>query len=67
MKSLPESKTIISNIIERLNDGKATLFVRRSNERLCSLEVDIVDNCNIGKEIFGENGLHLNPRGSGTC
>ena len=64
-KSLPESKIIISNVIERLDNGKAALSVKRSNKHLSSLEVDIVDNSNISKEIFGKKGLHLNLRGSG--
>ena len=33
-KSLPECKTIISNIVERLENGKAALSVKRLNENL---------------------------------
>ena len=53
------------SIIERLDNGKATLSVKRLNKRLCSLEVDIYDNSKIGKESLDKKGLHLNPRGSG--
>ena len=61
--SLPESKIIISNIIGRLNNGKAVLSIKRLNQHLCSFEVNIVNKSNIGKESLGEMVLHLNPRG----
>ena len=64
-KNLPESKIIILNIIERTDNGKKVLFVKRLNKHLCSLEVDIVDNSNIGKECLDKKVLHLNPRRSG--
>ena len=59
-KSLPEKK-MISNIIERLDNDKAALSVKR----LCPHEVDIVEKSKISKESLGKKGLHLNPRGSG--
>ena len=46
-KSLLESKIIILNVTERLNNGKAVLSVKRSKEHFCSLEIDTVDNSNI--------------------
>ena len=63
-KSFPESTIIISNIIDRLDNGEAALSAKRLNEHLCSLEVEI-DYSNIGKESLGKKGLHLNSRGSG--
>ena len=62
---MPESKIIILNLVERLDNVKAVLFVKLLKERLCPLEVHIADNSNIGKEILGKKDLHLNPRGSG--
>ena len=41
------------------------MFVKLLNERLCSLEVHIVDNSNISKESLGTKVFHLNPKGSG--
>ena len=64
-KILPESKIIISNIIERLGNRKVALSLKQLNEHLCSLKVDTVDNSNIGKESLGKKGLHLSPKGSG--
>ena len=64
-KSFPESTIIISNIIDRLDNGEAALSAKRLNEHLCSLEVEIIDYSNIGKESLGKKGLHLNSRGSG--
>ena len=40
------------------------LYLLRLNKRLRSLDVDIADNKNIGKESLGKKGLHLNPRDS---
>ena len=40
------------------------LYLLRLNKRLRSLDVDIADNKNIGKESLGKKGLHLNPRSS---
>ena len=36
--------------MERPDNGKAALTVKRLNKHLCSLEIDIADNANIGKE-----------------
>ena len=44
---------------------KKVLFDKRLNKHLCSLEVDIVNNSNIGKECLDKKVLHLNPRRSG--
>ena len=40
------------------------LYLLRLNKGVCSLDVDITDNKNIGEESLGKKGLHLNPRGS---
>ena len=64
-KRLPENKIIILSIIERLDNGKAALSVKRLNKDLCPLKVDIIGNSNIGKESLGKKGLDLHPRGSG--
>ena len=61
-KRLTDGKVSLSNIsIERLDNGKPALKVKRSNKYLCSLKIDVVDISNTGNE----KGLHLNPRGSG--
>ena len=64
-EKLARKQTYHFNIIERLDNGKATLSVKRLNKHLCSLEVDIFDNSKIGNERLDKKGLHLNPRGSG--
>ena len=64
-KRLPENKIIILSMIERLDNGKAALSVKRLNKDLCPLKVDIIGNSNIGKESLGKKGLDLHPRGSG--
>ena len=63
--SLPQCKVIISNVINRTDDGKASLTVENLNNHLNSLKLDIVDNSAIGKECLGKKCLHLTKRGTG--
>ena len=65
--SLPQSKVIISNVINRNDEAslKASLTVENLNNNLNSLKLDIVDNSTIGKECLGKKGLHLTKRGTG--
>ena len=62
--SLPQSKVIISNVINRTDDGKAFLTVENLNNHLNYLKLDIVDN-NIGKECLGTKRVHLTKRKTG--
>ena len=64
-KSLPNSKIMISGIINRTDNAKASLTVKHLNQHLQSLELDFIDNGNIGEECLGRKGLHLNERGCG--
>ena len=50
---------MISNVINRTDDVKVYLIVKNLNNHLISLDLDIVDNSNIGKECLGKKGLHL--------
>ena len=60
------SKVIISNIIERIDDGKANLTIKRFNEMLSILKVTIMDNSNITSKYLGKRRLHLtSSHGSG--
>ena len=65
--SLPQSKVIISNVINRTDEAslKASLTVENLNNNLNSLKLDIVHNSTIGKECLGKKGLHLTKRGNG--
>ena len=62
---LPQCKVIISSVINRTDDDKASLIVENLNNHLNSLKLDIVDNSTIGKESLGKKGLHLTKRGTG--
>ena len=42
--TLPESNVIISNLITRTDNGKASLTVIKTNEHLHGLQMDIIDN-----------------------
>ena len=63
--TLPESNIVISNLITRIDNGKASLTVTKTNEHLHGLQMDIIDNGNITSNELNKGGLHLNPRGLG--
>lgn len=52
--------------MERLDDGKRALTVRKLNEDLWFFEKDIFDNSKINKESLGKKGLDLNLRAFST-
>ena len=56
--SLPHCKTIISNVVDRTDEGSASVKVQK-------LEINVVNNCYIEKECLGKKGLHLIERVSG--
>ena len=63
--TLPESNVIISNLITRTDNGKASLTVIKTNEHLHALQMDIIDNENITSNELNKGGLHLNLRDLG--
>ena len=60
--TLPESNVIISNLITRTDNGKASLIVIKTNEHLPGLQMDINNNGNITSSELNKGVLHLNPR-----
>ena len=50
----------MSNIIYRSDNGKASLTVKNVNDHLDALNIDDVDNRNIGGNCLNNRGLHLN-------
>ena len=64
-KTLRQSKVSISNVVQRTDNGKATLTVNKVNEHLSALQLDIVDNSNINVTGLNRGGLHLNKTGTG--
>ena len=60
---LPESNVVISNLLTRTDNGKASLTVIKTNEYLNGLLMDVIDNGNINSNGLNKGGLHLNPRG----
>ena len=63
--TLPESNVVISDLITRTDNGKASLTVIKTNEHLHGLQMDVIDNGNITSNELNKGGLHLNPRGLG--
>ena len=61
--TLPESNVVIFNLITRIDNGRASLTVIKTNEHLHDLQMDIIDNGNITSNELNKGGLHLNPRG----
>ena len=62
---LPESNVILSNIIDRSDNGIARLKISNFNKHLNSLKIDTIDNGNISSEHLNGSGLHLNRHGKG--
>ena len=63
--TLPESNVVISNLIARTDNDKASLTVIKTNEHLHGLQMDVIDNGNITSNELNKEGLYLNPRGLG--
>ena len=62
---LPESSAILSNIIDRSDNGIARLKISNFNKYLNSLKFDTIDNGNISSEHLNCSSLHLNRHGKG--
>ena len=62
---MPESNVILSNIIDRSDNGIARLKISNFNKHLSSLKIDTIDNSNISSEHLNGSGLHLNRHGKG--
>ena len=61
----PNCHVILSSPIDRLDDRKAALAIKRLNSLLSESSLDIIDNSNIGNSFLGMHGLHLNEHGAG--
>ena len=55
----------MSSPIDKLDDGKAALTIKRWNILLSESSLDIIDNSNIGHSFGDMHGLHLNEHGAG--
>ena len=63
--TLPESNVIISNLITRTDNGKASFIVIKTNKHFHGLQMKITDNWNVTSNELSKGGLRLNPRGLG--
>ena len=59
----PNYHVVLSSPIDRLDDGKATLTIKRLNRLLSKSSLDIIDHNNIGHSFLIMHGLHLNEHG----
>ena len=53
-------KVTVSSLIHRSDNGKASLTVKHVNDHLQALNVNVVDNKNIGGNCLNNRGLHVN-------
>jgi hypothetical protein len=58
-KILPDCQVILSSLTPRIDDGKATLTVKRFNQKLKQLKLEVMDNSNITVKDLGKKGLLL--------
>ena len=63
--TLPESNVVISDLITRTDNGKASLTVIKTNEHLHALQMDVINNGNITSNELNKGGLKLNQKGLG--
>ena len=56
---------MISNLITRTDNGKASLTVIKTNKHLNGLQMDFINNGNITSNELKKGGLKLNPRDLG--
>ena len=64
-KTLPDCDVCISNLTLRTDNAKSSLTVNNVNQRLSTLQLDIIDNSNISNGGLSRGGLHLNSQGLG--
>ena len=64
-KLCPTCKIIVSNLIYRSDNRKASLTVKNVNDHLDALNTDVADNRNVGGNYLSNSGLHLNSTGYG--
>ena len=63
--TLPENNVVISDLITRTDNGKASLTVIKTNEHLHALQMDMINNRNITSNELKKGGLKLNARSLG--
>ena len=61
----PKYKVFVSNVIYLSDNGKASLTVKNVNDHLDALNIDVVDNRNVGGNCLTNSELHLNRTGYG--
>ena len=54
--TLPESNFVISDLITRTDNGKASLTVIKTNEHLHGLQMDVINNGNITSNELNKGG-----------
>ena len=55
----------MSSTIDRVDDGKVALTIKRLKSLLSKSSLDIIDNSSIGHSFLGMHELHLNKHGVG--
>ena len=61
----PNCHVVLSSPIDRLDDGKTALTIKRVNCLLLDSSLGIINKSNIGHCFHGMHGLRLNRHGAG--
>ena len=56
----PNCHVVLSSSIDRLDDGKAALTIKRLNGSFLNSSLNIINNSNVGHSFLGMHELHLN-------
>ena len=64
-KMCPTCKVTKPNLVYRSDNGKALLPVKNVNDHLDALNINVMDNRNIGGNCLNNGKLHLNSTGYG--
>ena len=56
---LANCKVVFSQLIHRVDDGKAQLTVKVTNEKMTKIGLCVLDNSNITQDHLGKKGLHI--------
>ena len=56
---------IISNLVNRTDNIEPLSVVKKVNELLFTLQLNVIDNSNIGTQELSHRWLHVNSKGSG--
>ena len=61
----PNCHVVLSSSVDRFNNAKADLTIKRLNGLFLNSSLNIINNSSIGHSFLGMHGLHLNEHDAG--